>query len=67
MAERALAFELQNRLLRVIRFDYFDPTRDGLLGATQLQTDLATLENTRLSFTQRKHQLSKTISLASVW
>ena len=66
MAERALAFELQNRSLRVIRFDYFDPEKDGMLGGTELQTDLATLENTRLSFTQRKQQLSKTISLAQM-
>jgi len=64
MAERALAFELQNPDLRVVRFDYFDPKRDGLLGATQLQTDLATLENMKLSFTNRKRQLTKTISMA---
>lgn len=64
MAERALAFELQNQALRTIRFDYFDPRRDGLLGATQLQTDLKTLENMRLTYMQRRLQLSKTISLA---
>jgi hypothetical protein len=64
MAERALAFEIQNPLLRVVRFDYYDQRRDGLLGATELQTDLATLQNTRLSFARRKLQLSKTISLA---
>ena len=64
MAERALAFETQNPSLHVVRFDYFDQRRDGLLGATELQTDLATLQNTRLSFAQRKLQLSKTISLA---
>jgi hypothetical protein len=64
MAERALAFEIQNPSLRVVRFDYYDRRRDGLLGATELQTDLATLQNTRLSFAHRKLQLSKTISLA---
>lgn len=63
-AERALAFELQDKALRIIRFDYFDPRRDGLLGATQLQTDLTTLENLKLTQTRRKLQLSKTISLA---
>ena len=31
MAERALAFELQSSV-NVVRFDYFDPRRDGLLG-----------------------------------
>jgi hypothetical protein len=66
MAERALAFEIQNRDLRVIGFDYFDPKRDGLLGATQLQTDLSTLEQTRLSVTQRKLQLTRTISLSQL-
>jgi hypothetical protein len=40
MAERALAFEVQNQALRVVRFDYFDPRHDGALGATQLKTDL---------------------------
>lgn len=64
MAERALAFEVQDQSLKIVRFDYFDPRRDGLLGATQLQTDLATLENMKHTFTQRKLQLSKTISLA---
>jgi hypothetical protein len=65
MAERALAFELQNPALRLIRFDYFDPRRDGLLGATQLQTDLSALESLRLAHTQRRLQLSKTLSLAA--
>ena len=64
LAERALAFELQEDALRVIRFDYFDPRRDGLLGATALQTDLATLEQHRVLAHQRRLQLSKTISLA---
>ena len=66
MAERALAFEIQNRDLRVIGFDYFDPKRDGLLGATQLQTDLSTLEQTKLSVTQRKLQLTRTLSLSQL-
>ena len=62
MAERALSFELPENH-RVIRFDYFDPRRDGMLGATQLQTDLATLQHLKLGATERKLQLSKTISL----
>ena len=66
LAERALAFEMQNKLPRIIRFDYFDRRRDGLLGATQLQTDLSTLEHTRLSFTQQKLQLTRTFSLAQL-
>lgn len=32
MAERALAFEIQNPLLRVVRFDYYDQRRDGHAG-----------------------------------
>jgi hypothetical protein len=65
MAERALAFELQEPI-KVIRFDYFDPRRDGLLGATKLETDLATLADMKLGATKRKLQLSKTISLLQV-
>lgn len=66
MAERALAFEVQNKTLRIIRFDYFDRRRDGLLGATQLQTDLSTLEHTRLSVTRRKLELTRTLSMAQL-
>jgi tetratricopeptide (TPR) repeat protein len=65
MAERALAFELQSSV-NVVRFDYFDPRRDGLLGATQLATDLARLEGTRLSQERRKLQVTKNLSLASL-
>lgn len=62
MAERALSFELQEPV-SVVRLDYFDPQRDGLLGATQLKTDVASLEAIKLSATTRKLQLSKTLSL----
>jgi hypothetical protein len=65
MAERALAFELQEPV-KVIRFDYFDPRRDGVLGATTLQTDLATLAQLKLASTRRKLQVSKTLSLLQV-
>jgi hypothetical protein len=65
LAERALAFEQLNPELQVIRFDYYDSKRDGSLGATQLQTDIATLQNLKLVSTKRKLQLSKTISLQS--
>lgn len=67
MAERALAFELQNKSFRMIRLNYFNPGRNGLLGATQLQTDLTALENTRLSFSKHKLQLTRTISLARLF
>ena len=67
LAERALAFELQNPALKIIRFDYYDARKDGLLGATQLLTDLAQLEARKLAFRQRKLQLSKTISLAALF
>jgi hypothetical protein len=65
IAERALAFELQ-RAVNIVRFDYFDPRNDGLLGATQLVTDVATLEVTRQQQEVRKLQMSKNISLASM-
>lgn len=64
MAERALAFEMVERV-KVIRFDYFDPRRDGLLGASTLQTDLATLAHLKLTTTKRKLQLTKSISLVA--
>ncbi len=67
MAERALAFELQNGSLRMIRFNYFNPGRGGLLGATQLQTDISGLENTKLSFIKQILQLTHTISLARIF
>lgn len=64
IAERALAFE-QQHAVDIVRFDYFDPRRDGLLGANQLMTDLAALEVTRQQQEVRKLQMSKNISLAS--
>lgn len=67
LAERALAFELQSSTLKIIRFDYYDLRKDGLLGATQLLTDLAQLEHRRLAFRRRKLQLSKTVSLATLF
>jgi hypothetical protein len=65
MAERALSFELQ-REVNMIRFDYYDPRRDGMLGASQLATDVAALENTRLEQQGRQLQLTKNLSLASL-
>ena len=67
MAERALAFEVQNSHLDIIRFDYFNPSKDGLLGATQLLTDLSTLQNTHFRLATRKLQLSKTLSLSQLF
>jgi|GEM_PF-5552279 len=67
MAERALAFEIQNKRLDIIRFDYFNPSKDGLLGATQLITDLESLKNKQFRLSTRKLQLSKTISLSQLF
>ena len=65
MAERALSFELQ-RAIDIVRFDYYDPHRDGMLGASQLATDVGALENTRLDQQRRQLQLTKNLSLASL-
>jgi hypothetical protein len=65
MAERALEFERQ-RQINVIRFDYWREQDQGVMGADQLSTDLATLKQERLVNEQRKHQVTKTISLAQI-
>ena len=66
MAERALSFGLLSPATQMIRFDYFEPEVDGLLGATQLQTDLQALQATKLHSEKRKLQLQKTLSLAQI-
>ncbi len=67
MAESALAFETQNKLKGFIRFDYYQPSRDGLLGSSQLQTDLSQMEFTRISNKKRKLQLKKVLSMAELF
>ncbi|HCN20073.1 MAG TPA: hypothetical protein DIS73_07320 [Planctomycetia bacterium] len=51
--------------LNVVRFDYFQPAHQGLLGADALLRDIATLENEKFLNEQRKKQITKVISLAS--
>lgn len=65
MAEQALEFERQ-RQINVIRFDYWREQDQGVMGIDQLSTDLATLKQERLVNEQRKHQVTKTISLAQI-
>jgi hypothetical protein len=65
MAERALEFERQ-QAINIVRFDYWRAQEQGLMGADQLVTDLETLRQEYLFNQQRKHQVSKTISLAQI-
>jgi hypothetical protein len=51
--------------LNIIRFDYFQPSIQGLLGADNLLRDIASLENEKFLNEQRKKQITKVISLAS--
>jgi hypothetical protein len=53
LAEQALEYEM-NQQLNVIRFDYYKPGRQGLLGAETLQADIATLEYQRVVLTENK-------------
>jgi len=62
LAERALSYT-QDRDLRLIRFDYFQPKRHGLLAADELQTDLASLENEYITGFQQTVPIKWTISL----
>ena len=66
MAERALAFELMLPQIDAVRFDYFEPQRDGLLGSSQLITDLKGLQVTRVNSDTRRLQLRRTFSLAEL-
>ena len=80
LAQRALEFErgaeprrrfansgpdAQSSGLNVVRFDYFQPSQQGLLGADSLLRDIATLETEKLLNEQRKLQITKVISLAT--
>jgi hypothetical protein len=51
--------------LNIIRFDYFQPSLQGLLGADSLLRDIATLENEKFLNEERKKWITKVISLAS--
>jgi hypothetical protein len=63
LAERALAYA-QDRDLRLIRLDYFDRRRHGLLGADALQSDLAILEKEYITGMQQMVPIKWTVSLA---
>lgn len=65
LAERALEFERQ-RQYHVIRFDYWKDRDQGLMGVDRLRTDLETLANEKLVNETRKHQITRTISLAQI-
>lgn len=80
LAQKALEFErgveLRRRFaasgpdesgsgLNIIRFDYFQPSLQGLLGADSLLRDIATLENEKFLNEERKKRITKVISLAS--
>jgi Tc toxin complex TcA C-terminal TcB-binding domain len=80
LAQRALEFERgvepQRRFaasgpdasgsgINIIRFDYFQPALQGLLGADNLLRDIAILENEKFLNEQRKLQITKVISLAN--
>jgi len=51
--------------LSIIRFDYFQPSQQGLLGADNLLRDIATLENEKILHKQRKKRVPKVISMAT--
>ena len=63
LAERALSYS-QDRDVRLIRFDYYQPKLAGLLGADALQTDLAALEKEYLAGFQHTVPIAWTVSLA---
>jgi hypothetical protein len=65
LAEQALEFERQ-RQYNVIRFDYWKERDQGLMGVDRLRTDLETLANEKLVNETRKHQITRTISLAQI-
>lgn len=80
LAQRALEFErgVQPRRrfapsgpgspgsgVSIVRFDYFQPSQQGLLGADTLLRDIATLENEKYLHEQRKLHITKVISLAA--
>ncbi|MEX0959535.1 MAG: neuraminidase-like domain-containing protein [Burkholderiales bacterium] len=64
-ARHALEFERQARF-DFIGNNYWDDDHMGMVGAQRLADDLAKMEQQRLRTAQRKREVQKTISLASV-
>jgi hypothetical protein len=63
LAERALAYE-QDRMLHIVRMDYFPAPLQGVTGADLMQADLAELEATRIEGMKRTVPVRRTLSLA---
>jgi len=63
LAERALAYE-QDRVLHIVRMDYFPARLQGVSGADLMQADLAELDATRIEGMKRTVPLRRTLSLA---
>ncbi|MEO8678817.1 MAG: neuraminidase-like domain-containing protein, partial [Vicinamibacterales bacterium] len=62
-AERAAARELGVKPLNILRNDYWDSMRDGLLAGERLHQDIKRLEVTYLDQNRREFELTKHISL----
>lgn len=63
LAERALSYA-QNRDIRLVRFNYFKPQRQGLLASETLQADLASLEREYIIGLQQTTPIKWTFSIA---
>lgn len=63
LAERALAYE-QDRVLHIVRMDYFPARLQGVTGADMIQADLAELDATRIEGMKRTVPVRRTLSLA---
>jgi gas vesicle protein len=62
LAERALSYD-QDRLLDIIRLDYFPLSLNGVTGPDLLQSDLSQLEASRLDGLKSHVQIKQTFSL----
>ncbi|MCS6286890.1 MAG: hypothetical protein H8K08_15825 [Nitrospira sp.] len=62
-AERAASRELGVKPLNIVRNDYWDSLRDGLLAGERLHQDLKRLEIAYLDQNRREYELTKHISL----
>jgi hypothetical protein len=63
LAERALSY-FQDRDVRLMRFDYFQPRSHGALGADALESDLAALEREYIVGVRQTAPIKWTVSLA---
>lgn len=63
LAERALAYE-SDRVLSVVRMDYFPARLQGVTGADLMQADLAELEAVRIEGMKTRVPVRRTVSLA---